>query len=121
MAADFDRVIDQADYQLLNDWPKAPLTQTWLYGQWQQAVKRPVERVRLAGQGYGQAVQFPLPAGRNYLYFPYGPVVNQLNYDAWQAAQQVAKSISNSHTIFVRFDFTLTEENADQSTIPAGW
>ncbi len=90
----------------------APLTQNYSYGEWQRAVGRTVRRFVGVREGVCvatlQLVQYPLLAGRSYLYAPYGPVVKEgEGGEVLRALYDAVRDIGrDGRTTFVRFDFS---------------
>ncbi|MCL4405959.1 MAG: peptidoglycan bridge formation glycyltransferase FemA/FemB family protein [Patescibacteria group bacterium] len=89
----------------------AAFTQAWFYGDWQAEEKRGVRRFIVEDNGEIiatiQAIRYPLPFGRSYIYIPYGPVLkNNLTEKTANFLKKSLKEVFNDgRTIFIRLDF----------------
>ncbi len=105
-------VFKEEDFSPLEIYQEAPFTQSYFYGEWQENLGRKVRRfvVEKNGQFLGvfQVIKYPLAFGKNYLYSPYGPVLqkNFDNQDLSTLIQEVRKISTEERSVFMRFDFT---------------
>lgn len=76
--------------------------QSWEWGEFQKAYGRPVERLRI-GTTAAQIVVHTLPAGRTYLFSPYGPLGSS-SEDALQVLDAIQNLATKHKAIFWRYE-----------------
>src|SRR3989344_2972018 len=97
----------------------APLTQAWLFGEWQEAIDRKVRRFEIRDDskilGFFQVIKYPMPFGQSFLYIPHALVlINSAEFlqEFYKTLFEIGKE---ENTAFVRFDsFPKTEENLEK-------
>ena len=94
-----------------------PFTQAFFYGEWQKSIGRKVWRFLILKDsvvvGTFQVIKYSLVFDKNYLYIPYGPVLNcEPDTSLLNAVKISLKNLSRQeNAVFARTDFTLTEQS----------
>ncbi len=101
------------EYRPLDVSARAPFTQAWFYGEWQEAMHRAVFRFAVKKNsetiGFFQVIEYPLAFFQNFLYIPHGPVVGKINNDVRDYflkafRQKLAETGKRENAAFARFD-----------------
>ncbi len=108
-----NRELNKQKYEKLSGSVDTPITQQYIYGEWQKANGKEVRRFAIeekqATLGFFQTVKYPLPFGRSYMYIPRGPVFLK------ELAPQQSEELSNvlvrladkENVVFLRSDVNL--------------
>ena len=92
-----------------------PFTQAFFYGEWQKSIGRKVWRFLILRDhevvGTFQVIKYSLIFDKNYLYIPYGPVLNcKPDTSLLEAVKIFLKNLSRKeNAVFTRTDFTVAE------------
>lgn len=81
--------------------------QSWTWGEFQEAIGRKVWRLNISGHLLALIVQHNLPLGKNYLYCPYGPVLENgvCQPDVWpDFLIEIKKLLKQEKSIFFRVE-----------------
>ena len=96
-----------------------PFTQAWFYGEWQEAMGRKAKRFGIYDNsetlGFFQAIKYPLLFGKNILYIPHAPILQQ-GYEGQVIFLKIFKDklleiAKEENAIFVRFDIYFHNSN----------
>lgn len=93
-----------------------PFTQAFFYGEWQKSIGRKVWRFLILKDsvvvGTFQVIKYSLIFNKNYLYVPYGPMLNcKPDTFILDAIKISLKNLSRKeNAIFARTDFTIAEQ-----------
>jgi len=104
--------------------PHAPFTQSWEWGEFQKNADRKIWRLVVTSEsnefcGIVQAIQYPLPLGKSFLYVPRGPIVKK---DSSRIISEIIHHIKllakKEGAIFARID-SLTDKKMGLQPAPA--
>ncbi|MBI5140513.1 MAG: peptidoglycan bridge formation glycyltransferase FemA/FemB family protein [Candidatus Vogelbacteria bacterium] len=102
--------VEIQEYKNLTLSKSLPLTQNYFYGEWQEAVGRPVRYFAITEENKivatALAIKFSMPFGKSYLYMPHGPVLyTDLPDDFFGEFKYFVKKLTqNDGSVFCRFD-----------------
>lgn len=114
---------EEFDPSILNE--NVPFTQAGFYGDWQKSSGRLVKRYLISSENkisaYFQVIKYPLIFGKNYLYIPYGPVLNSSHGEFGELLKFFKQELKNitkkENAVFTRLDFTPKISNEIQKKL----
>ena len=106
----FQELKEGEDFNPLALCSDTPFTQATFYGQWQKALGREVRRFVVSKSGkpvvFFQLIKYPLIAGKNYAYCPFGPVVKEYSPELLVTLKtELSKLAKSLNAVFIRLDF----------------
>lgn len=118
---EFLELKNDAEYNPLSIAEDAPLTQSFMYGKWQEMSGRKVRRFEIKqGEeiiGFFQAVIYPLVFSKKFIYMPHGPILTEKPDEKFwkQFKEETARVAKEENAIFARFDiFPKIENNSEK-------
>lgn len=110
---------DKAEYDPLLISKQAPFTQAWFYGEWQEMAGRKARRFEIKKNseiaGFFQVIKYPLFAGKNILYIPHGPVLQNADNNFIKEFHKKLIEISKEeNAVLARFDSYPALENLNK-------
>lgn len=118
---EFREIKSENEYKPLELNPDAPFTQSWLFGEWQEAIGRKVRRFEIRENteifGFFQAIVYNLVFSKKFIYMPHGPILTEKLYEKFwkQFKEETARVAKEENAIFARFDiFPKIENNSEK-------